>query len=1779
MSNINSLIKAILDLKSNDTDAQYQKVLSFITSNSKNLNKLGYGDEAVNDMTALTAACSVGDKRVIEALLHAGADVNTAGKNKNTPLMVAAEDGRIEIVELLLKHKADVRQVNKDTYTALMLAMYVMNHEIVKILLDKIFASVNIDDGESLASDSLTLSKVFYIAASKGYESIVDVFLNSNFNLTFYSLPVVVSSEDKYVATHNTALTMALHNSHNSIAKKIINKGYMVDSVKLGSVPPLFAVTRNSEITELLITKGADTRISFQGKPLFFRAIESNDLRMLELIYKANPIDLESFYDDETPLTYAVLLKCDTSVVFLLQHKVKVDAENKKGETALSLALTSCSPNIIGLLTRAKANMRFIYNETNDTPLMVAARRNMFDVVKVIADGLTLGQITLKNKKSETALSIAAGTLNLEMTLFLAKKIDSTLFPPECEHLKFGHAYYADMVMNFIAMGFDFDSLRNISYYLYQPQQLPDADLYMTKSQIATFATPIIMSKNPIIKYAIHEIQFRDLYNFVDKLNDLTQVKIDEENCVSSLEELSSFIDKEEFFMNFLVKGKALNKRIVALKQDKLMQIIGTLISACVYNLLKVESHFDLDKFIDSVDDDVAKKLYISLNKMHKLDGFLFEVVDQFITFPRFEKCKTFILERIIDSFGKNNRIIQKLNKKAKLSPDSLVSASVTPMLGIQAVDSVLINRKVEEILARLENKHFIANVVKQHNGGISIEEKAYSEKLNEKWVEKSGIRPMPNFSESNPIIEEIALSPDQRFADVVAIIEANKKFVNLPNEFGLMPLYVAINLKKIKDVSALVDAGADVNFITEFGESILYKAVCTGHQEIIEVILKKQPNLNILVNGMTALAKAAELDLHDIVKILVEAGADVNVAKLNCFTPLMAAASKGNLEVVKYLLKNNAVVDQRVNDQTPLCVAVVNGFQAVVDCLLAAGATPNALVDGKAATYVATMNKQPGILRSLIKAGGVVNVTYNHITLLRGAVQNDDWESVQILLQAKVNPDHRNAYDNMTALQVAAMNEYVDVVKVFCNPYAKINKAIQAEHVYIDSSCLPVCMLPDYGSKAKLSLETKLILSLINAGMSVQNNHLTKWLSHPASEGQEEISFECIRDVIGLMANKKIDTLTDDDYNMLPSLKFLRMLMSCQSNKFQTKYAAVLDKSLDAAKGFDEMMSLFQGVFEIAWAKTYLLELASLTDKKVVRSLDNPALRLSLDVLSSISSQLVHECCKSIKLTLLILQQLPLDGYEIKRLNTIDSYILRLFDVKESCKQLLTLASHKPERSESIKLQEELTKILSDVKAKLNNTLLLKTEAVADEAKKIKEELRRKKIKDNERKVKAIETQRKEKEEADRKEAVRKEKEAAAQKEAERKKMVRQEIEQRKIKEEAARKEAELRKAKEDAMRIEMHQRKAKEDALRREAEQRKAKEEALRREEEQRKAKEENARKEAARIEADRKAKEAAAQKEAEIKAKETSDCLVRMTKVKSYFDFLSVEDCYLVGGAVVNLLVNKLYVNDYDFVAKCNEQEAAGLLQKKFSLNENLPDKTINLYTNPASRIDFTRVFFTQSEWLAEDAKKRDFTKCAVYCDKQGKLYDPTGRGISDIKAGVLSMIGDAETFYADPIRLLRALKYIAVDNDRPDDLLLDAIKKWTVNYLLIKSHSEKKHFFIKYIEFTQKYVAFAETLKKYSLFDVIETEYKNFTLLEQQMASQQYVKLYQPAMYYPVPDYQTRPQVQMQHYNGSVHNASEQANSSNGRSQQSLFRRKANGVAVKPNFAQSQQNYAK
>jgi ankyrin repeat protein len=183
---------------------------------------------------------------------------------------------------------------------------------------------------------------------------------------------------------------------------------------------------------------------------------------------------------------------------------------------------------------------------------------------------------------------------------------------------------------------------------------------------------------------------------------------------------------------------------------------------------------------------------------------------------------------------------------------------------------------------------------------------------------------------------------------DTVAVVRSLKAGVNidLRDDEGRTPLLVAIHNNRVGVARLLVDAGADVNAKDAISDTPFLYAGAEGRIEILKMILGAGANLKDTNRyGGTALIPAAHHGHPEAVRLLLEAGvAPDHVNKLG-WTALLEAIVLGDggpvhTEIVKLLVDGGADVNIPDKDGvTPLTHAKRRGYTAIAGILEAAHA------------------------------------------------------------------------------------------------------------------------------------------------------------------------------------------------------------------------------------------------------------------------------------------------------------------------------------------------------------------------------------------------------------------------------------------------------------------------------------------------------------------------------------------------------------------------------------------------------------------------------------------------------------------------------------------------------------------------------------------------------------------------------------------------------------------------------------------------------------------------
>ncbi|TVY44293.1 Ankyrin [Lachnellula subtilissima] len=188
---------------------------------------------------------------------------------------------------------------------------------------------------------------------------------------------------------------------------------------------------------------------------------------------------------------------------------------------------------------------------------------------------------------------------------------------------------------------------------------------------------------------------------------------------------------------------------------------------------------------------------------------------------------------------------------------------------------------------------------------------------------------------------------------NIIAYILSRKVPVDLPSGRGTA-LQIATMAGSMRCVEILLAAGADPNAKEGvFGASLVSAARQereTDGRALCEILLKHGANVDI--QGGIQAGKRDEKDLTplsiavlrakcDVLKLLLQYGADIDAKDLSGLTVLMQASIVGHLEVCRVLLDRRASLEGTGTDAlSPLIWAVAYGREEVVDLLLERGAS-----------------------------------------------------------------------------------------------------------------------------------------------------------------------------------------------------------------------------------------------------------------------------------------------------------------------------------------------------------------------------------------------------------------------------------------------------------------------------------------------------------------------------------------------------------------------------------------------------------------------------------------------------------------------------------------------------------------------------------------------------------------------------------------------------------------------------------------------------------------------
>ena len=229
---------------------------------------------------------------------------------------------------------------------------------------------------------------------------------------------------------------------------------------------------------------------------------------------------------------------------------------------------------------------------------------------------------------------------------------------------------------------------------------------------------------------------------------------------------------------------------------------------------------------------------------------------------------------------------------------------------------------------------------------------------------------------------DDLGLTPlmaavKNQFLDAVIFLIDQGADVNLEDSSGLTVLHyateVSIDPSSCLIVKQLIYRGANINAVTNDDKLTPLMLACKNKNvSVVNCLLQNGANVALTDNnGWTALHFVVDEcdDPSEIVRSLLNYGADVNARRIDNETPLLVASRFCDEETVTLLIEQGAYVDlQDQKDNTALHNAVRRKSEEIVGTLLNAGASNLCNSQGMTPLLLACSKGYVGVVENLIK-------------------------------------------------------------------------------------------------------------------------------------------------------------------------------------------------------------------------------------------------------------------------------------------------------------------------------------------------------------------------------------------------------------------------------------------------------------------------------------------------------------------------------------------------------------------------------------------------------------------------------------------------------------------------------------------------------------------------------------------------------------------------------------------------------------------------------------------
>ncbi|XP_012144276.1 uncharacterized protein LOC100882592 isoform X1 [Megachile rotundata] len=370
----------------------HKDVVNVLIQNKAKVNATGIAGN-----TPLHAAVETGNKEIVQMLVRNGADVNVKNKDEMTPLSSAVKKNYKKIVEVLVTNGANVNAKNGE---ALLIAIFAGFRDIVNILLEN-NARINIKCSENVTP--------LHLAVERGHTEIVNTLISKGANIHATAatgatpLHLAVQKANKEIvellllkgakvnvnSINGTPLHLAVGEyGHVDIVRILLNNGANINIKDLKNRMPFELAVAHNQLESVKLLLARNKKIDINAKindtwTVLHIATQEGNLEMIKyLIDKGSDINIRNASGSK-PIHIAAREGFKDIVEFFLNKGLNIHDPGTANQTLLHYAAMTGQLEVVKYLISEGANIN-TQDANGLTPLHFAANFDYNYVVEVL---------------------------------------------------------------------------------------------------------------------------------------------------------------------------------------------------------------------------------------------------------------------------------------------------------------------------------------------------------------------------------------------------------------------------------------------------------------------------------------------------------------------------------------------------------------------------------------------------------------------------------------------------------------------------------------------------------------------------------------------------------------------------------------------------------------------------------------------------------------------------------------------------------------------------------------------------------------------------------------------------------------------------------------------------------------------------------------------------------------------------------------------------------------------------------------------------------------------------------------------------------------------------------------------------------------------------------------------------------------------------------------------------------------------------------------------------